>query len=380
MQGGNAGSRPFTSVFNDAEMAKFDRNALSFLTTMPASGNRTPRQYIDYDAFSSSWNADVELEEQQARKGLVVLQTHNLVNRKHPHALKHHMNTSKKTINAKRTMEPFKDQVQHLRKNQRVDAPPQWTPGSDRRPRTGVLQGGEEITFPLVAEANRRPRPIPVLVSSASPGTGGGDGTESACRMDTMTGSGSGDGPRGPEGAVSGVALQAGLGRTGRDNIGDGAHGVVGGVSTFGGRSGVGQDVGSVGGSVVVPSSGGSIPGAPCFVPPVQACSTLRTIAPKFGPVQALLEPWNPTQQLQPSVVGVAPPAPKQRAKRSCQDCGHLYTTGYYAAAIYHTRLAGKYTCLVKARFPDRVRQPDFPARGRNLFKTCTCALCTSPA
>ena len=350
---------------------------------MPASGNRTPGQFIDYDAFASSWNADVELEEQQARKGLVVLQTHNLVNRKHPHALKHHMNTSKRMINAKRTMEPFKDQVQHLRKNQRVDAPPEWSPGSDRRLRTGVLQGGEEITFPLAAELNRRPRPIPVLVSSASPGTGGGDGTESAFgRVGRTTSGESGDGPRGPEGAVSsaGVALQASGSGTERDPIGGGAHGGVGGVSTFWERPGVGQDVGGVGGSAVGTSSGGSIPGDPCFVPPVQACSTLRTIAPKFGPVQALLEPWNPTPQLEPPVVGVAPPAPKQRAKQSCQDCGHLYTTGYYAAAIFHTRLGEKYTCLVKARFPDRVRQPDFPSRGTRQFKTCTCALCTSPA
>ncbi|CAM9364449.1 unnamed protein product [Ascophyllum nodosum] len=60
--------------------------------------------------------------------------------------------------------------------------------------------------------------------------------------------------------------------------------------------------------SAVGTCSGGSTPGDPCFVPPVQACSPLRAIAPKFGPVQALLEPWSPTQQLEPSVVGVAPP------------------------------------------------------------------------
>ena len=63
-----------------------------------------------------------------------------------------------------------------------------------------------------------------------------------------------------------------------------------------------------MGGSTVGTCSGGSTPGDPCFVPPVQACSTSRAIAPKFGTVQALLEPWNPVQQLEPSVVGVAPP------------------------------------------------------------------------
>ena len=281
-------------------------------------------------------------------------------------------------------MEPFKDQVQHLRKKQRVDAPPEWSPGSDRRLRTGVLQGGEEITFPLAAEANRRTRPIPVPVSSASPGTGGGDRTESL--LAEWVGRQAVKAVMGHEGQRERSLrqeLHCKRAGTERDPIGGGAHGGVGGVSTFGERPRVGQGVGGVGGSAVGTSSGGSIgsiPGDLCFVRPVQACSTLRTIAPKFGPVQALLEPLNPTQQLEQPVVGVAPPAPKQRAKRSCQDCGHLYTTGYYAAAIYHTRLGGKYKCLVKARFPDRVRQSDFPSRGTKLFKTCTCALCTSPA
>ena len=51
----------FTSVLHETEMAKFGRNALSFLTTMPASVNRTPDQDIDHDAF-------VRVEVERCRK------------------------------------------------------------------------------------------------------------------------------------------------------------------------------------------------------------------------------------------------------------------------------------------------------------------------
>ncbi|CAN0207237.1 unnamed protein product, partial [Ectocarpus sp. 4 AP-2014] len=118
---------------------------------------------------------------------------------------------------------------------------------------------------------------------------------------------------------------------------------------------------------------GGSTAGEPCFLLPVQACSTLRAITPRFDLGQTLLQPWNPVQQQ-------VRPTPKPRAKLCCQDCGHLYTTGAYSAAQYHTRSGGKYVCLVKTHFPEKVRQPDFPARAAKLYKTCFCAMCTSSA
>ncbi|CAN0207172.1 unnamed protein product, partial [Ectocarpus sp. 4 AP-2014] len=224
MQGGKVGSRPFTPVVTDAEKAKFDRSALSFLTTIPEMGNRPAGQSIDYDAFADSWNADVDLEEKHVGEGLVVLQTHNLVNRKLAHALKHCMNTSKKAINAKRTMEPYSEQVQMLRKDLRVEAPPaQSTPSSGPRPRTCVLQSGQEVTFPSVAEANNRPRPIPVLLSGSAGGTESGGGAESRPdRMDSTAGRRNGDGSRGPEEAASSAvgASQAGVGAMRGDHVG----------------------------------------------------------------------------------------------------------------------------------------------------------------
>ena len=82
MQGGKEGTRPYTAVLTKAEMKNFDRSVLGFFVNIPASRNRQPGQYVDYDAFVESWNADVKLEEEQAKKGLVLVHGHNLVNRK----------------------------------------------------------------------------------------------------------------------------------------------------------------------------------------------------------------------------------------------------------------------------------------------------------
>lgn len=130
-----------------------------------------------------------------------------------------------------------------------------------------------------------------------------------------------------------------------------------------------GAEVGGAAGS----SAGGLAIGNPCFMKPVPACSTLRAIKPRFGVVPALQRPWN-------NELAVANPVPKARAKPCCQDCGHLYTTGFYAAADYDTRSGGKYTCLVKTRFPSKVRQPDFPGRKKGLYNTCACVSCTMPS
>ena len=77
MQGGMEGTRPYTAVLTKAEMKKFDRSVLGFLVNIPASRNRQPGQCIDYDAFAESWNADVKLEEEQAKlkKELVRLES-----------------------------------------------------------------------------------------------------------------------------------------------------------------------------------------------------------------------------------------------------------------------------------------------------------------
>ena len=68
-----------------------------------------------------------------------------------------------------------------------------------------------------------------------------------------------------------------------------------------------------------------------------------------------------------------------RRVRRTHTDTHSSQTPYSHGKAFWRqasTRSGGKYTCLVKARFPDRVRQPDFPARHVPLFKTtCTYVL-----
>lgn len=172
MQGAPKGRRPVTAVLTEAERQKFDRSVFGFLVATPASGNRPAGQSIDYDAMAKSWNADVELEEKQVRKGLVVVSGHNLVNRKNPGDLRHHLADSKKASNAKRTMAPHKDQLAALRKAQRVTLLP-FTSAAGAS--IGELPSGDRLIFPVAADAaSARPRPRPVMASPPAPVAGNG--------------------------------------------------------------------------------------------------------------------------------------------------------------------------------------------------------------
>ena len=137
------------------------------------------------------------------------------------------------------------------------------------------------------------------------------------------------------------------------------------------GRIGMPTGVGGADGTSPIGLSAGT----PCFVMPIPACGTLRNIAPTFEVGSALPQPWNPHL---PLAATIAQPASKRRAKPCCQECGHLYTTGVYKSLEYHIRTGKKLTCLVKERFPDKVRRPDFEYRAKGRYKTCTCESCAA--
>lgn len=352
MQGAKKGQRPVTAVLTEAEKLKFDRSVLGFLTTSPASGNRNQHQFIDYDAMAESWNDDVALEEEQVRKGLVVECGHNIVNRKTPSGLKFHMNESKRALNAKRTLAPHKEQLQALNKSQRVSLMPFKSAAGAS---VGLMPTGDHLVFPIAAPAaSARPRPKPAVVEGASPENG---------RQER--GAPGGEAADGGGGAGTLVVPAAARDRTVGQPSGGGSS-VVGGVGA-----------GAAGAAGAAGTSGGSVAGgAPCFVTPVPVCGTFRLAAPSFGVQPGLLQTWNP--QLAP-----APAKPsKQKSTRSnptCQKCGHRYTTGAYADSVYHIRSGGKYQCLVKDGVSGgSVREPDFPDRSKQRYKTCTCALCAA--
>ena len=343
MQGRRKGNRPFTPIRTEAEKQNFDRSVLGFLATMPPSGNRTPGQYIDYDAFSVSWNKDVALEEEQSRKGILVVGDRNLVNRKHPADLKHYMTESKKATTCKRTMEPHRQAAQDLVKLLKVTLLPGTAEGSS----VGALRDGTRLVFPLPTDSGlARPRPQPLLVPR--PLTGLVETT-----IPTVGGGGE------DRGAASGGDV---LGEENGRRGGGGAGTLDSPLLAFGREEG--QAAGSSQGELTV--------GTPCFVKPVQACGTLSTILPRFDVHAELQQPWNP--QLATPGGGATPPS-KGRAYPSCQDCGHRYTTGFYASPTYHPRVGRKYTCLVK----DDIRPRDHEKRKRgHWYKECVCPKCTT--
>lgn len=387
MQGGKEGTRPYTAVLTKAEMKKFDRSVLGFLVNIPASRNRQPGQCIDYDAFAESWNADVKLEEEQANKGLVLVHGHNLVNRKRPVDLRFHMNVSKKATNSKRTMNPYKAELSALNKSLRVSLLSETSAGGAP---IGALPSGDRVVFPIPADATTaRPRPRPVVpLPFTPPGGGVGGGLSPSAQAVDRPGVDPGVGvvqrslPVSAAGAV-GAARGGGTASSPPVSVAGSAVSLEGGArgrsattspmnaTELAGRIGMPTGVGGADGTSPIGLSAGT----PCFVMPIPACGTLRNIAPTFEVGSALPQPWNPHL---PLAATIAQPASKRRAKPCCQECGHLYTTGVYKSPEYHIRTGKKLTCLVKERFPDKVRRPDFEYRAKGRYKTCTCESCAA--
>lgn len=151
--------------------------------------------------------------------------------------------------------------------------------------------------------------------------------------------------------ATPGGLFPAGMGGSCQKLVGEGAGNqpLAGdcSVGDRGARKGLTEEVG--GGAGVLGGGGQVVIGDPCHVMPIQACSTLRTIAPKFGiekPSSVLLQPWNPRPQ---DPQEEAPKSvPKPRAKPTCQTCGHLYTSCRFRSTSFHTQGGGgRMECLV---------------------------------
>lgn len=407
MQGGKSGNRPYTAVLTKAERDKFDRTALSFLTTRSdPSANRPLIQAIDFDAFAKSWNEDVTEEERNEQAGRLETDGANLVNRKTASDLQHYMSESKRGVNMKRTMEPHRHAMAQLRKNQRVDVLQSGlvAQGSGGGLSVGVFQSGARIVFPSSADASSvLPRPLPVWTpmprAEGEEGGGGSSGDEEVIEV------GTGDGDGGGGAAVIDMAERIGVTVDG-DGVASSSResalepsqssnsSAVGGASPGGGSilgqapegsrgvrgggdpRGVPGGVRDGGGGAGAVRAGGLVAvGDPCFVMPVQACSTLRAIVPKFGLADSssrLLQPWNPRTLERPAEA--QKPAPQPRAKPMCQTCGHGYTSGHFASHVFHRRQAdGRLECLVAS---NERRQPTFPNRARGKFTSCTCPQC----
>ena len=67
MQGGSYGDRPTTPVQTPAEIAKFKRDVLGFLSDKNGGAIR-----IDWQAFAAKWNNDVKETEDNLRNQLLV--------------------------------------------------------------------------------------------------------------------------------------------------------------------------------------------------------------------------------------------------------------------------------------------------------------------
>lgn len=363
-----------------AEKHKFDRSVLSYLVSIPTSENRPPTQDFDWDAFANKWNEDVDEEERNERAGLLETNEHNLVNRKKPNQLKLYMNTSKRLVNSKRTMQPHKEAMAQLQKSRRVEVQPD-TSSQDlgQGACIGVLQGGEIISFPAFPSAADtslvQPRPPLTFASSSTTSAGGGGGGSNSGGVAGEEGGGGGVGAMDsiPD---SGLSSESGTHQETRGGDIIGAQALGRGYGMSGVDDGLeGVRVGSSEGRTGASGPGRSVVGDPCFVMQIQACATLRAVAPKFEFSTPLQQPWNPLGVEQ--AVAARKPAPTPRAPPTCQECGHLYSTGGFADPAFHQQRGpgrnGRTTCLVPL---DSRRKPDHPCRAKGKFATCACRGC----
>ena len=294
-----------------------------------------------------------------------------------PVDLRFHMNVSKKATNSKRTMNPYKAELSALNKSLRVTLFSETSAGGAS---IGALPSGDRVLFPIPADAaTARPRPRPVVLPPFTPpggGVGGGlspsaqavdrpgvdPGVGVVQRSLPVSAAGAVGAARGgatassPPVSVAGSAVSLEGGARGRSATTSPMN-----ATELAGRIGMPTGVGGADGTSPIGLSAGT----PCFVMPIPACGTLRNIAPTFEVGSALPQPWNPHL---PLAATIAQPASKRQAKPCCQECGHLYTTGVYKSPEYHIRTGRKQTCLVKERFPDKVRRPDFEHRAKGRY------------
>ena len=423
------GTRPVTAVLTRAERDKFNREALRFLFT-PARrqqlGTQIP-QAVDFDQFCVRWNEDVTVSEHHIRYGRLERDPdpENIINRKTPASLKSYWTDSRKRTNAKATMENVRDQLSDLRRSRTVavtapDAPAASASG-DSRGAIGVMGNGLRISFPpLPTQDCPRPRPQPPQCFASCHGTLGARECTSAIDCVAMASEAGCEG----EPAVEGGELFAGSSGSGFDvrctNYLDG----TGASSTAAGGGYQAPSAPLWGGGTnplacapialaaaahatganamrdgtIIPQpgltqmasaadSGGGYwpflwprltgmaktPGDPVFVVPPAACSTTKTILPRFAlgvPPAHNLQPWNPRP------AQGAHEAKQKRAKKQCQECGHVWSVGLWKGLHVGGSRKQALECRVPGGPNGQRRVPDFPNRKRVQFDKCDCAVC----
>eukprot|EP00904_Undaria_pinnatifida_P013342 jgi/Undpi1/9138/HiC_scaffold_26.g11596.m1 len=259
MQGGSYGERPTTPVDNPVEAAKFKRDLLRFAFDSAGGATR-----IDWDAFAASWNSDVEQIEDNLRKQVLVDNTEeeegedhgalanvsprtpgrqysNSINRKTAQYLSHFWVQSKKSTNARLTMEPHQQRMSQLQQEQRVVCR-EGRPGTLADCAvTGFTHEGRAVGFPFVGPTSdvARPTPPPPPMDQGGPAA---VRLAAAARQAALAGGGGGAGDVAGAGEyIAGTHApvdNSGAGGGGGSSVG--GHG-EGGRATTAGDSGVGK-------------------------------------------------------------------------------------------------------------------------------------------
>ncbi|CAM9208366.1 unnamed protein product [Ectocarpus sp. 13 AM-2016] len=332
MQGGEHGERPATGVETQAEKQKFDREVLQHLVprVRMQQNHHRPVQIIDFSAFADSWNRDVVRAEKDVLSGLHERgKADDIINRKTAGHLQHYWTESKKNANIKRTMESHNPILRLLRQRLAVQPATREAAQEDGRepsPHFGMTQSGQIIVFPKVATAR---------TTTAGP-------APCAFARDTLE-------------PASEEASDGGDG-----DFGDGCEISVGG--------------GPVGEMPQERTWSTAAAGDPAFVTPAQACSSYKSVVPRFGiggPTAEQQRVWNPSA----SPSGKSLPVKTPRQPPRCRDCGH------YKLAVPHPR-TNKKGETAACRVPENERrEPDFSNRSRNRYDTskpCPCTPCTA--
>ncbi|CAN0348236.1 unnamed protein product [Ectocarpus sp. 6 AP-2014] len=179
MQGGRYGDRPTTPVQTAAEVVKFKRDILGFVSDNAGGTTR-----IDWDAFTDSWNGDVKQVENNVRNQVLVdnaeeeegeddgapgnvsprtpgRQHSNSINRKTAQLLSHYWVQSKKSTNARLTMEPHQKRMSQLQQEQRVVCREGHRGTLADCAVTGVTHNGRVVGFPFIGPTSDLAQPAP---------------------------------------------------------------------------------------------------------------------------------------------------------------------------------------------------------------------------
>ncbi|CAN0363401.1 unnamed protein product, partial [Ectocarpus sp. 4 AP-2014] len=160
-------------------VAKFKRDILGFVSDNAGGTTR-----IDWDAFTDSWNGDVKQVENNVRNQVLVdnaeeeqgeddgapgnvspgtpgRQHSNSINRKTAQLLSHYWGQSKKSTNARLTMEPHQKRMSQLQQEQRVVCQEGHRGTLADCAVTGVTHNGRVVGFLFIGPTSDLAQPTP---------------------------------------------------------------------------------------------------------------------------------------------------------------------------------------------------------------------------